>query len=278
METISELRKICQTTAKKDRSNVYMRYVCRSVSIYLTRMLLSTKISANQVSFAMIVTGILSTCFFLFSSTVLFLIGAILMQMWYLLDNMDGEVARYRQYQVTKTIITDKSDSALSGAYYDSINHYIMNLLVPSTIGFGLFKKINVELYLLIGIAASLGQVLLLAMHDARHRVILTYLRKYDRVEMIKSGTVQGEPKKKRRSIWHLVFMVCHYTMTYPTVMNLVLVAAILDLAWPVVNWRSLLLTYLALSSALVASTIVGRNIVRRIIDKEVQTQYRVFD
>ena len=40
MESIAELRNICQTTAKKDVSNVYMRYVSRFFSIYLTRLIL----------------------------------------------------------------------------------------------------------------------------------------------------------------------------------------------------------------------------------------------
>ena len=59
MEKIAELRVICQTTAKKDISNVYMRYVCRFFSIYLTRIFLPLGVAADQVSFAMILTGMI---------------------------------------------------------------------------------------------------------------------------------------------------------------------------------------------------------------------------
>ena len=108
MESIAELRKICQSTAKKDKSNVYMRYVSRFFSIYLTRLVLPTRGTPNQVSFTMIVTGVASSFFFLSPHRAIFLLGAFLLQLWYIIDCMDGEVARYRQYQNTQTVITDK--------------------------------------------------------------------------------------------------------------------------------------------------------------------------
>ena len=60
METIEELKKICQGTIHKDASNVYMRHVCRPLSIRMTRFLLPTTVTADQVSQAMIAAGFLT--------------------------------------------------------------------------------------------------------------------------------------------------------------------------------------------------------------------------
>ena len=276
MESIAELRKICQTTAKKDKSNVYMRYVCRFLSIYLTRLLLPTKITANQVSFAMIMTGIFSTILFLCPSRGIFLAGAIIFQLWYILDCMDGEVARYRYYQATGSTMIDKRQSSLAGLYYDIINHYIMNFLVHVTIGFGLLLKTQSLFFMLVGIAASLGQVLLLAVHDGKSRAFLAHLKKYKSVEPLADGA--AAEVKKKRSVPHKIFAALHYAMTYPTVMNLVLAAALLNFFLPSSEWRVPLLNFLMLGSLVVAVTLITRNISKRRIDDEFKDSFRVTD
>ncbi len=282
MESIAELRNICQTTAKKDVSNVYMRYVSRFFSIYLTRLILPLPVTPNQVSFAMIVTGVFATFFFLSSSRLMFLAGAFLLQLWYIIDCMDGEVARYRLYQKSKTVVTDKRQSGMSGKYYDVINHYIINLLVPAMIGVGLFELTGSRSYILLGIFGSLGQVLTLAMHDGGHRITIDKLMKYRTVRI--SGEICADPEgpmsrsQGKRSIAHWIFMIVHYTMTYPTVMNLVAVAAILEFLLPGGHWRILFLWYLTLGSAVVTATIITRIISRNILDEDFKQNFQVLD
>lgn len=275
MESISELRKICQSTAAKDRSNVYMRYISRWASIYLTRLIVPTRISPDQVSFAMIVTGVLACLFFLFPSRGTFALGALLFQLWYILDCMDGEVARYRLYQQSGKVVEEKGVHGLSGIYYDAINHYIINLLAPLAIAIGMYQRTGEFRYLFLGLAAGVGQVLMLAMHDARHRVILTHLKKQAKTADFRP--IENERNgPKNRSPWHWCFMAVHYTMTYPTVMNLVTVAALLNLGAPGLEWRTPLLAYLAAGSILVSGVTVSRTIAKRLIEAEVQERYRL--
>ena len=266
MESIAELRQICQTTAKRDQSNVYMRYVCRFLSIYLTRFILPTSMTPNQVSFAMIVTGVTATLFFLSPVSGMFVIGAFLLQLWYLLDCMDGEVARYRHFKTTGSMIIRKEESGLSGMYYDIINHYIINLMVPATVGIGIFYPTGNPLFLFLGIAGAVGQELLLAMHDGKNRVLLAHLRKYQTVSMAQPA---APLPKKTRTLAHFLFMGLHYAMTYPTVMNLVGLTAILELTVPVFPWRAALLIGLTLGSLTVAAVTIARNISLRLIEKE---------
>jgi|GEM_PF-918081 len=276
MESIAELRKICQTTAQKDRSNVYMRYVSRFFSIYLTRLLLPTPVTANQVSFAMIITGVIASLLLACPSQGIFLLAALLLQFWYILDCCDGEVARYRQFQQSSAIVADKRNSSMAGAYYDIINHYIINFLVPLMIGYGLFLMDDNFLYLNLGIAGSLGQILTLAMHDGRSRVLLAQVRKYESVRIATTvkemGNTPTAPKK--RSLPHTIFMIIHYTMTYPTVMNLVIVTAVLNVLVPVMEWRVPLLIYLAVGSLLVSVIFISRTIAKRTIEDEFQNGF----
>ncbi len=273
METIAELRKICQWTAKRDRSNVWMRYVSRFFSIYFTRLLLPTNITANQVSLAMILVGMFATVFFLSASPWMFLLGALLLQCWYILDNMDGEVARYRYFKKTGGAM-DKPAS-VTGMYFDIINHYIVNLLVPAMLGMGLARQTGNLFFAALAIAASLGQVLTLAMHDASRRAVLNYLTAHTNIEVVKSPAPE-ESQGKDRSLVHWAFMVLHYTMTYPTVMNLVLITAILGAAWPLIPWRAGLLAYLAAGSAIVVSVIIGRTIVQGLLEQECKSKFNV--
>jgi hypothetical protein len=274
MESIAELRKICQTTAKKDRSNWYMRHVSRFFSIYLTRLLLPTPTTPNQVSFAMIVTGVASCILFLCPGRGMFFVAALVLQFWYVLDCSDGEVARYRQYQKKAEIITDKRNSPMAGSYYDMMNHYIINFLVPMMLGYGLFFMTNQLIYLNLGVVGSLGQVLMLAMHDGRSRALLAQIRKFDSIKVVKTEAPEGE--KKKRSLPHVLFMGLHYSMTYPTVMNLVLVASVLNFIVPIFDWRIPLLVYLALGSAVVTSVFIARTIDKRTIEEEFKNGFEV--
>lgn len=277
MESIAELRKICQETAKRDKSNVYMRYVSRFLSIYLTRAILPTSISANQVSVAMIAMGFISCFFFLLGSKGAFFSGAILLQLWYLLDCMDGEVARYRHYKATGSIIINKNESSLTGLYYDMINHYIVNFLVPFTIGFGIFVKTGVTIWILLAGLGSLAQILMLAMHDAKCRAILSHLKKYTVIHP-KAADVTESKAPRDRSLLHKAFMAFHYTITYPTVMNLVGFAALMNLFLPFFDWRIPIFLYISLGTTIVASVLIWRILKNQIVDRELKNSFNLRD
>jgi len=278
VETIEELKKICQGTIHKDVSNVYMRYVCRPLSIRLTRLLLPTAITADQVSQAMIAAGFLSAFVLALPWNHTFLLGALLLQGWYLIDCMDGEVARYRYYQKTGRISIDKRDTSLTGMYYDLINHYIMNFLVPSAVAIGVYFRGGGLCAILAGMAAALGQVLLLAMHDTRYRAILQHLRKYKMIRVLENKSTAYRAPSKNKSPAHVVFAMLHYSMTYPSVMNLVLLVALAACVFPVIFWEGFLLAYLSAGSVLVAAVLIVRAIQHREPDIEFTSHFSVSD
>lgn len=65
----------------------------------LTRLLLKTPLSANQVTLLSLIVGLTAGPFFAPQQYALNLAGALLFQLYYLLDNCDGEIARLKNQQ-----------------------------------------------------------------------------------------------------------------------------------------------------------------------------------
>ncbi len=124
--SIEQLRAVCQPPAIRGRANsehwtadAYQR----RISPYLTRLLLRTSISANQVTWLMIVTGASAAFALLIPGLGGAVLAAFLGQMQMLWDCSDGEVARWRQ------------TSSPLGVYLDRVGHYTAEGLIPIALG-----------------------------------------------------------------------------------------------------------------------------------------------
>jgi len=274
VESIRELKTICQTTAKKDVTNVYMRYVCRSVSIHITRLLIPTNVTADQVSFVMILTGVIANLFFLSPYRIVFLLGTLVLQFWYILDCVDGEIARYRAYQKNQQVVQEKMELQMTGAYWDYLNHYIVHGLVPLTTSFGLYQATKNTGWILIGFVASISQTLLLAVHDAKSRAFVAKIRKMIKSNWVGSRDQETSPQSNK-SQWNFAkwaFVIIHYSCTYPTVMNVATLVAILSVmrvGGPDSDFRPLFLLYYSLASLTVFLGIATKNLRNHGLDYE---------
>ena len=277
MESIAELRKIGQTAFLNEHANPYGRFV-RFFSIYVTRLLLPLGITANQASLLMIVVGMSANLFFLSSNPWFLLTGALLMQFWYMLDGVDGEVARYRHYKKTGLMVIDKKDGVLAGMYLDMINHYIINFLVPTMVGFGLYIKTWNYIYLVFGALGALAQVLMLAMHDAKSRTQLIHLKRFRFTEVLTPALKPSASKEKSRSLGHWIFIILHNTLTYPSVMNGICLAVLLNVLFPLWDWRVPFLFYVSLGTTLVSVSLISRTVNMRINEKEIRDHFRFSD
>lgn len=146
VESIKELRKICQDPKIKD-DFFYSKYFMRKFSIYLTKLFLIAGISANQTTLISAIFLILSFLPFLLSFHWHYvLISAFLFNIAYFFDHVDGELARY-----------------YGGTYYgrllDVITHDI-SYFVFIFIGFGLYFQYNDLIFLIFGFSASMFKML----------------------------------------------------------------------------------------------------------------------
>jgi len=142
IESIKELRKICQKKeqlydrkGKENKSKPVQEYFydrfLRLVSIYITKLFLYTKITANQVSVLSMLVGIIAGVFFSFREPIYWIYAFLLIQLFHFLDAVDGEIARYRK------------EASPIGKYFDLMAHGVVIASIFIGITFGVYKSIN---------------------------------------------------------------------------------------------------------------------------------------
>ena len=120
--TIEQIREVSQPVSVTGRSHsehwiadLYLR----SISPYITRIFLKTPITANGVTYLMIITGISIGLALLIPGTTGLILALIFSQLQMLWDCCDGEIARWRQTQSPK------------GIFLDRLGHYFTEGFIP---------------------------------------------------------------------------------------------------------------------------------------------------
>ena len=112
MESISELRKLCQTTRPAIYSDFLSRFYYK-VSIYFTWLCLKMGLSANQVTVLSGIISIIGGLMLIADSKIITMFGIMCFHLFCILDMSDGEVARYR------------NQGGVTGHYLDWYMHYV---------------------------------------------------------------------------------------------------------------------------------------------------------
>ena len=119
----------------------------RKVSLAITRRLLYSRVTPNQISVASILLGLLSTLLFLAESRILHVLGGLLLIFSSIVDGCDGELARLR-FQESRW-----------GSWLDFLGDNVVHLSVFLCLGFGLYLRGEGPLYALLGCLAALGNL-----------------------------------------------------------------------------------------------------------------------
>ena len=120
--TIAQIREVSQPVSVTGRSNAehwVADLYLRKLSPYLTRLLLATPITANGVTYLMILTGLSISGALLVPGYQGILLALFLSQLQMLWDCCDGEIARWRNTQSPK------------GVFLDRVGHYLTESLIP---------------------------------------------------------------------------------------------------------------------------------------------------
>ncbi|HEX5445534.1 MAG TPA: CDP-alcohol phosphatidyltransferase family protein, partial [Pirellulales bacterium] len=104
------------------------------------------------------------------------LAGAALLQLWYLLDHVDGQLARLH-----------RADT-LDGMQLDYLMHHVVNLVIPWGVGLGLMQAAGATGWLIAGLAWSLGLLLLGLANDARYKAFIGRLKQLDGQLLVVAG------------------------------------------------------------------------------------------
>jgi len=216
-EPIDKLRDICQKKDYKKTGNVMARFVTRDMALYITRLLIPTGITANQVVFITIMLGVISAVCFAFGSVFMTLAGAFFFQLWYLSDHVDGQIARYRKV------------SSLTGAFYDFYAHYIVHFLVLGGLALGLYIRHADLRFLILGLTACFSTNMVSVINDCIYKAFYNGLSN-ERTDIVFKAVVKTEEKKEeQRTLPKKIFVFMHKLTEIHVVMNMVTAAAILN-------------------------------------------------
>lgn len=138
----------------------------REVSLRIDRHLVQTRVTPNQLTYVMTVCGVLAAPALLVPGITGAVLGVVAVQLYLLLDCVDGEIARWKQ------------QFSLGGVYLDRVGAYLCDAAV--LVGFGLraadlWGSGRIDwLWAFLGTLAALGAVLIKAETDlvgvARHQ------------------------------------------------------------------------------------------------------------
>ncbi|WP_261986686.1 CDP-alcohol phosphatidyltransferase family protein [Actinomadura sp. HBU206391] len=160
--TVAEVRAGGQPPGLKDRRNEEHwagRLYMRTASPYFSWLFLRVGLSPNQLTYLMIVCGVLGGVAVALvpsgpAGLVAAAVGALLIQVYLLLDCSDGEVARYSE----RTSIT--------GVYLDRIGHYLSEVALLVGLGVRAQGAFESGGWFELGLIAALGAVLIKAETD----------------------------------------------------------------------------------------------------------------
>jgi len=177
---LDELSRRCQKPDSTRIGNWMARRITRPLALRVTRVVLPLGVSAHAVTLSAWAAGLAAAFSFGWGSIGGWLLGAALLQLWYLLDHVDGQLARYRGAE------------SLDGAALDYLMHHTLNLLLPVGVGWG-FAGGGHSIWLLAGLAWGTGSLLIGLVNDARYKSFIKRLKRL-RGELRVIGGGGGRP------------------------------------------------------------------------------------
>ncbi|WP_340556550.1 CDP-alcohol phosphatidyltransferase family protein [Streptomyces sp. GSL17-111] len=160
--SVAELRPVVHPEGVKDRRSGEHwagRLYMREISLRCDRYLVNTRITPNQLTYLMVVAGVLAGAALLIPGLTGAVLAALLVQLYLLLDCVDGEIARWRK------------QTSVTGVYLDRVGHYLAEAALLTGFGlraadlFGTDGEAN-WMWAFLGGMAALGAILIKAETD----------------------------------------------------------------------------------------------------------------
>jgi hypothetical protein len=108
------------------------------------------------------------------------------LQLWYLLDHVDGQIARY------------KKTSCLSGRFFDFMTHHLIHAPILFSLGFYCYQLLEAPQFIVWGFLVSLSLMLFNLVSDTKYKTFYEALRPGERYAVISGG--EAEPTELEKS------------------------------------------------------------------------------
>jgi len=257
----------CQKPGDRRIGNWFALRVSRPLALRVTWVLLPTGISAHAVTFVAWACAVAAAVAFGCGGSVGWLVGAGLLQLWYLLDHVDGQVARYRNRE------------SLDGVQLDYLMHHTVDILIPCGLGYGLFQATDTRGWLVAGLAWGIGSLLLGLEHDARSKAFIQRLKRLEgELRVIGGGGGRPAPAPPVPAGWlRRIAWLGRKACEAHVMVNLV--AALAVATWFMPGWqilRGVYVALMALAALSLAIVQIVRNLRRQAAESEFAAWYRV--
>lgn len=250
---LAELERRCQKPDYREVGTWMARRIVRPAALRITWYLAPWGVSANMVTCLAWVVSFGAAWAFGFGNAWGWTLGVLLLQCWYLLDHVDGQIARLREA------------SSLDGVQLDYLMHHSVNLVIPFGIGWGMFRQEGPTAWLVAGFMWGWGLLLIGLQNDARYKAFIHRLSLFqDRVQWIvenpfASGWDRLHAPRSARDVLHGLSWLARKACEIHVVMNMLTVLA--GLAWLVPLWgpaRWVLIGYVGGMSVLAPGVALG--------------------
>lgn len=264
VESLQELNKICQKPHYKEKGNWMVRTFLRDAALPITWLLLHTSVSANQVTSAALGIGLLGLLCLASPSAGCFFTGMLLIQLWYLLDHVDGQIARYR-----KTV-------SLSGRFYDFIMHHIIHGIFFFALSWCLYSKTDNVFFLFWGFVTSFSIISFNLLQDTKYKTFFEWFGSAKNISQ-KISSAGNSGSKEEADMKRRAFSFLHKSIEMHVCMNVyTLTAFVMVLVKNFPDFRFPLFFYYGLAApfCFIAKTIVW--IKSKKIDSEFQASFEL--
>lgn len=219
VESLKELNKICQKPRYKEVGNWMVRHFTRDAALPITWLLLHTSVTADQITLLSLIIAIGGALCMGLSGAPMFFLGAILLQAWYLLDHVDGQIARYRH------------TACMTGRFFDYIAHHIVHGIIPFSLGFYCYRLYPSPLVLVGGFTASVSIIVFNLLQDAKYKTFFEFFAQAKKTVVMDAADCHDEPKQNNNPNPRLkkLFSWCHKLCEIHVLMNALTACSIMQ-------------------------------------------------
>jgi hypothetical protein len=287
MPSLRELQDRCQKPHWREVGSLLARRLARPLAIHLTWLIVRFPVSANAITSVTLVVGLAAAALLGMQPVWAFVAGVLVLNLWYLLDHVDGQVARFRRTE------------SVTGIYLDYMMHHAVHPACAFALGYRVASWTGNPVWTLAGAGFALGLVLLSVSNDCRYKAFVAELTRGGRTAERggpESAGVHGQsaigPFSSSRTIpsndrtlessapppaalcpppWMIVHHALRKACEFPNVIVALNALAILVAGRPVAGFQAIAgyLLFMGVLAPLLAFAHAAKQVVRHLPDAE---------
>lgn len=226
LSSLTEFSRVCQKPNYKTQGNWMVRTFLRDWAVPCSWLLFQINISANQVTAFSIAVALIAAGLISHPSALVFGIGTVLLQVWYYLDHVDGQLARAY------------GTASLTGRFFDFVMHHIVHGAVSFCCGLYLFWFFDSVIFIYLSGLATVMMMGFNLIFDAKYKTYIEFLQKEPGFTSVVSVLSEKKQKRVSQSALRFLFSFLHKANEIHVMMNVLTGVALIGVVFDAVFLR----------------------------------------